>query len=75
MEKIVIVGLGYIGLPTALLFAEAGYSVTGVDIDKKKVDNLQNGNLPFKENGLDGLFKKAQDNFKATNNFSSTYIK
>jgi UDP-N-acetyl-D-glucosamine dehydrogenase len=38
-----IVGMGYVGLPLALLFSEAGFSVTGYDIDSKKVDALNSG--------------------------------
>ena len=34
--KICVIGLGYIGLPTSLLLAAAGYSVVGFDVDKKK---------------------------------------
>ena len=38
-----IIGMGYVGLPLALLFTEAGFAVTGYDIDSKKVDALNNG--------------------------------
>ena len=41
--RIGIIGLGYVGLPLTLLFMEAGFSVTGFDIDQHKVDSLQNG--------------------------------
>jgi UDP-N-acetyl-D-glucosamine dehydrogenase len=41
--KIGIIGLGYVGLPLACLFAEKGFPVTGFDIDAKKVDNLNAG--------------------------------
>lgn len=44
--KISVLGLGYIGLPTALLFAVSGHEVVGVDIDKRKVDLLSLGKLP-----------------------------
>jgi UDP-N-acetyl-D-glucosamine dehydrogenase len=40
---IAIIGLGYVGLPLALLFADAGFKVTGFDIDSAKVDNLNAG--------------------------------
>jgi len=42
-NKIAVVGLGYVGLPLALRFAEAGKSVVGIDIDASKVDSLQRG--------------------------------
>ncbi len=61
-KKIVVVGLGYIGLPTATLFADAGFDVCGVDIDIKKIQKLKKGILPFEEPGLDKLFAKARGN-------------
>lgn len=41
--KIAILGLGYVGLPLAVVFGEAGFHVTGVDPDKRKVDSLKKG--------------------------------
>ena len=41
--KVGIIGLGYVGLPLALLFNEAGFPVTGFDIDPEKVKALNNG--------------------------------
>ena len=41
--RVGVVGLGYVGLPLAVEFAQAGFSVTGIDIDKKKVDLLNKG--------------------------------
>ena len=38
-----ILGLGYVGLPLAVVFAEAGFHVTGVDPDSRKVDSLKQG--------------------------------
>lgn len=63
--KICVLGLGYIGLPTALLFATHDYEVVGVDINKKVVEELNEGKAPFKELGLDELLKKARNNFIA----------
>ena len=63
--KICVLGLGYIGLPTSLLLAEAGHEITGVDIDEEKVELLKNGELPFEEPGMEELFQNAKDNFKA----------
>ena len=64
--RISVLGLGYIGLPTALLFASAGYEVVGIDVNERKVEMLNRGELPFQEPGLDELFEKAKDNFRAT---------
>ncbi len=51
-----VVGLGYIGLPTALMLASHGVSVIGTDCDKELVDSLNSGKLSFKEDKLDELF-------------------
>ncbi|MGU8962056.1 nucleotide sugar dehydrogenase [Clostridium perfringens] len=59
MKKINIIGLGYIGLPTALSFASAGIEVIGTDYNKEIVDTLNNGHITFKEDGLYDLYKKA----------------
>lgn len=54
-----VIGLGYIGLPTALMLASRGVEVVGTDYNKKVVETLQSGNTTFKEDGLDNLFQKA----------------
>ena len=69
--KVGIIGLGYIGLPTALLLANAGHEVVGIDVDEKKVEKLRNKILPFQEKGLEKLFEKVKKNFKATTDYSS----
>ncbi len=65
--KVCVVGLGYMGLPTALLLAKAGHNVIGFDIDKDKVSRLNRGIISFKEKGLKELFKEAKNEFKAVN--------
>lgn len=40
---VAVIGLGYVGLPLALTFLEAGFYVTGIDIDARKIERLQNG--------------------------------
>ncbi len=54
-----IIGLGYIGLPTALMFASHGVGVVGTDYNKELVKTLQSGIPTFDEEGLDSLFKEA----------------
>jgi UDP-N-acetyl-D-mannosaminuronic acid dehydrogenase len=61
--KICVLGLGYIGLPTSLLLANAGNNVLGVDINNKIVEKLSKRELPFEEPGLQELFEKAKNNF------------
>ncbi|MBU3159851.1 nucleotide sugar dehydrogenase [Clostridium frigoris] len=54
-----VIGLGYIGLPTALMFASHGVEVVGTDYNKELVKTLQSGETTFEEDGLDELFKEA----------------
>jgi len=63
-KKICVVGLGYIGLPTACLLARAGYQVVGVDINGERVNLLKNRKLPFPEPELPELFKSAFKNME-----------
>lgn len=49
MKRIAVIGLGYIGLPTAILAAESGYSVFGYDIDPHKINALHAGKSPILE--------------------------
>ena len=54
-----VIGLGYIGLPTALIMASHGVEVVGTDYNKKLVDTLRSGRTTFKEDGLEELFAQA----------------
>lgn len=73
MKKINIIGLGYIGLPTALMFAAHGIEVVGTDIKKDVVNDLNNGKLNFEEEGLEELFNKAKENgIEFSNEYLST---
>lgn len=54
-----VVGLGYIGLPTALILAANGIEVVGTDYNEKVVSELKHGRVTFKEDGLDELFEQA----------------
>lgn len=57
-KKICIIGLGYIGLPTAAMFSEYGCEVVGVDISEKVVDKLNQGSIHIEEPGLAEIVKK-----------------
>lgn len=69
MKSCCVLGLGYIGLPTALLIAKFGYKVVGVDTNKSIVNDLNKGKCHVKEKGLSDLLWSALRNnkFKAFN--------
>jgi nucleotide sugar dehydrogenase len=61
--KICIVGLGYVGLPTAVFFAEKGFSIIGVDINSEKIKLIEKGMSPIKELELDSrIYKLIKEN-------------
>ena len=57
--KIGIIGLGFVGLSFGSVLASKGHSVTGVDIDKEKIEKIKNGVVPFYEPGLQSILKKS----------------
>ena len=57
--KITVMGLGYIGLPTAITLAEAGFEVCGFDVNPQTVETLQGGRIHIVEPGLQQAFEKA----------------
>jgi UDP-N-acetyl-D-mannosaminuronic acid dehydrogenase len=59
MSKISVLGQGYIGLPTALLFANNGHEVVGIDVNKQIVGTLKAGKMPFEEKGFQKLLENA----------------
>ena len=64
MKKICVVGLGYIGLPTAALLANRGYDVYGVDIVQSTVDTINQGKIHIVEPDLDTFVKAAVNSGK-----------
>jgi nucleotide sugar dehydrogenase len=61
-----VVGLGWMGLPTACLYADAGARVIGVDMNPKVVDRVSKGDPPIDETGLPAMLKKATRSGKFT---------
>ena len=71
--KILVIGTGYVGLVTGACFAYTGNKVICLDIDKKKIDRLNNGNIPIFEPGLSKII---EDNvFNNCLSFSIDYKK
>jgi UDPglucose 6-dehydrogenase len=58
VDKIVVIGAGYVGLVTGTCLAQKGYFVTIVENNQSKINALLNGQVPFYEPGLDELVKK-----------------
>ncbi len=58
MNKIAVIGTGYVGLVTGTCFAETGNQVICVDIDAKKVEKMRNGEIPIYEPHLDVIFER-----------------
>ena len=72
-----VIGLGYIGLPTALMMASHGVEVIGTDYNKELVATLNAGKTTFKEKGLDELFQNALESgikFTTEYHVTDTYI-
>lgn len=72
-----VIGLGYIGLPTALMLAAHGVEVVGTDYNAELVDQLNAGKTTFKEKGLDELFAQAIEGgirFTTEYQVTDTYI-
>lgn len=68
-EVSVVGGAGHIGLPLSLFISSFGHDVTIIDTNKKVLEGLRGGNLPFYEEGLDKYLKIAQkNNLKLSNN-------
>lgn len=72
-----VIGLGYIGLPTALMLASHGVKVVGTDYNNELISTLNSGRTTFKEKGLDELFEaaiKAGIKFTCEYQVTDTYI-
>ncbi|WP_404301662.1 UDP-N-acetyl-D-mannosamine dehydrogenase [Alicycliphilus denitrificans] len=67
-QKIIVIGLGYIGLPTASMLATKGHQVLGVDVNERSVQTINSGHIPIVEPDLDILVRSAVNsgNLKAS---------
>mgnify|MGYP003973042149 FL=1 len=70
-DKICVIGLGYVGLPTALILAKKGYSVFGVDIDQQKIKSLQKNYTTIEDASSLLENKLVRKNFQAQHNIPS----
>lgn len=72
--KIGVIGLGQVGLPTALSFSNVGFDVIGHDVNKKLLEQLTNGVAPFEEEGLLDLLNSClkKNKFVTEYNFEKT---
>ena len=76
--NVCVIGIGRIGLPTALSFAKAGLQTIGMDINEKLVDSLNQGNFALKdEPGYEDIFNNVikSGNFSATTNINEAVSK
>jgi UDP-N-acetyl-D-glucosamine dehydrogenase len=62
-KRLTVVGLGYVGLPLALLAERKGYEVTGLDVDETKIATLQSGRSPFVDPEVTAAMKKTAITF------------
>ncbi|MBR1634287.1 MAG: nucleotide sugar dehydrogenase [Lachnospiraceae bacterium] len=78
MKQVInVTGLGYIGLPTALMLAAKGNNVVGTDCNKELIEKLEAGTIPFSEAGMERLFfdaKKCGIIFEEENVKAQIYI-
>ena len=65
-----IIGLGYVGLPLMLRYVEVGYKVLGIDIDKEKVDMLNQGISYIEHISAEHIKKAVENGFEAITDFS-----
>ena len=67
MKNCCVIGLGYIGLPTAAILADNDFNVIGVDINQKIISKINNGEIHINEPNLENLVRKVieKKQFKA----------
>lgn len=73
--NISVIGAGYVGLVTGACFAKLGHTVTCVDIDEQKVQQINSGSSPIYEEGLDVLLTIYKKNITATTKYDTAIMK
>src|SRR5260370_20696684 len=68
--RIGVIGLGYVGLPLSILLSEAGFKVTGFDIDARKVTDLEAGRSDILPIPATEIQSAREQGFRATDDFS-----
>jgi UDPglucose 6-dehydrogenase len=58
IQRLIVIGTGYLGATHAVCMAELGFNVLGMDIDSAKIAALSTGEAPFYEPGLNPLLRK-----------------
>ncbi|MGI0073096.1 MAG: UDP-glucose dehydrogenase family protein [Nitrosotalea sp.] len=71
ISNISVVGLGKLGLCLAAVFASKGFNVTGIDLDKFKIDSVNNAKSPIFEPGLQELIASNKNRLAATDDFNT----
>ena len=73
--KISVIGTGYVGLVSGVCFAEKGHDVVCVDVDQDKVDQINRGDPPIHESGIEDLLRRNLKNrFRATTNLRQAVL-
>ena len=70
--NIAVVGLGYVGLPTAVAFHKLGYSVIGIDTSIRVIEKLNKGENPLIDNALEIEIPFKSERWKITNDYSDS---
>ena len=71
INKISLIGLGKLGLPLLVTFANNGQKIIGIDIDQNKIDLLKNKKIPFFETGLDEYLNSGYENIDLNTTFDN----
>ena len=74
MKNISVIGMGYIGLPTALLLANSKNKIYCIDNDFNKINSLKKGNIHLKEKSIQDLFRKKNKYIEFKNNIENSDI-